>query len=101
LPDETATERYESYIGRECETEKKYAVLGSFGHLLPAKILNDDFSHIAKILRSGYFAKKVDGDDTKVWRYVLSSLSSLSAPRNNIINIITKLSTRPQHHPRP
>ena len=60
------TDRYESYIGLECETTKKYAVLGSFSHLLPAKILNDDFKDIANILRSGYFAKKVDGDDTKV-----------------------------------
>ncbi|CAB3978528.1 sushi, von Willebrand factor type A, EGF and pentraxin domain-containing 1-like [Paramuricea clavata] len=65
LPDEADTDRYESYIGLECETTKKYAVLGSFGHLLPAKILNDDFKDFANILRSGYFAKKVDGDDTK------------------------------------
>ena len=41
-------------------------MLGSYSNLLPDVILKDDFKDIAKILQSGFFGKKADGDNTKV-----------------------------------
>ena len=52
-----------SFIALECESTKKYSVRGSHGSEIPDKIFTDHFKDIANILKSGYFAKKVDKDN--------------------------------------
>ena len=46
-------------------------------NLLPDKILKEDFKDVTKILQSGFFGKKVDGDNTKVCYDNTMSSSSL------------------------